>query len=397
MFQIDTNYAKLKTNLRLAIERLKLLGKKKTELAQKARKEIADYIAAGKTERAKIRVEYIIREDYMVEALELLEMYCDILLSRFGLITQNKGIEPSLAEAISSLLWVAPHLASDVSEMKTISDQLTIKYGKKYTEACRLDAVETISEKLKHKMSVQAPPKILVENYLIEIAKIYNVPYTPDPQVMKEADQAKGVDALLFGNGDNNLGGDTLGPRPPGFKDYPPPPLVPNNFQPFAYPNLPEKSVNLPPMQPFLPPAAFSYNIPPPDDLLPSYDSAIKPTNLPQNFPSNHPQDLPSPYRGDNSQDFSPMNQPGPAMPQPPHQNNLPNVPNNLHTTDRNKQSNQVPKPLPRAKLSPSDNLPELPSVPSDIIAGGSSHHETSDDIDFDDLARRFEELKKRQ
>lgn len=90
MFSVDTNYGKLKTNLRLAMERLKLLEKKKTELAQKARKEIADYISAGKVERAKIRVEYIIREDYMVEALELVEMYCDILLSRFGLITQTK-------------------------------------------------------------------------------------------------------------------------------------------------------------------------------------------------------------------------------------------------------------------------------------------------------------------
>lgn len=90
MFQVDTNYSKLKTNLRLAIERLKLLEKKKTELAQKARKEIADFIGLGKIERAKIRVEYIIREDYMVEALELIEMYCDILLSRFGLITQTK-------------------------------------------------------------------------------------------------------------------------------------------------------------------------------------------------------------------------------------------------------------------------------------------------------------------
>ena len=47
--------------------RLKLLEKKKTEMALKSRKEIADYIAAGKPERAKIRVEHIIREDYYVE------------------------------------------------------------------------------------------------------------------------------------------------------------------------------------------------------------------------------------------------------------------------------------------------------------------------------------------
>jgi hypothetical protein len=62
--------------------RLKLLEKKKTELALKSRKEIADYISAGKVERAKIRVEHIIREDYLVEAMEILEMYCDLLLAR---------------------------------------------------------------------------------------------------------------------------------------------------------------------------------------------------------------------------------------------------------------------------------------------------------------------------
>ena len=86
MFKSGANYTKLKTNLRLCINRLKLLEKKKTELALKARKEIADYIALSKEDRARIRVEHIIREDYMVEAMEIIEMYCDLLLARFGLI-----------------------------------------------------------------------------------------------------------------------------------------------------------------------------------------------------------------------------------------------------------------------------------------------------------------------
>lgn len=49
------------------IVRLKMAEKKKTELAQKSRKEIAEYLNIGKLERAKIRVEHIIREDYLVE------------------------------------------------------------------------------------------------------------------------------------------------------------------------------------------------------------------------------------------------------------------------------------------------------------------------------------------
>lgn len=41
MFSSGPNYNKLKTNLRLSVNRLKLLEKKKTETNQKARKEIA--------------------------------------------------------------------------------------------------------------------------------------------------------------------------------------------------------------------------------------------------------------------------------------------------------------------------------------------------------------------
>ncbi|CAG2111963.1 unnamed protein product, partial [Medioppia subpectinata] len=63
MVSTGVNYTKLKTNLRLSINRLKLLEKKKTELAQKSRKEIGEYIVSSKYERAKIRVEHIIRED----------------------------------------------------------------------------------------------------------------------------------------------------------------------------------------------------------------------------------------------------------------------------------------------------------------------------------------------
>lgn len=37
---------------------------------------------------------------------------------------------------------------------------------------------------VKKKLGVEPPPKVLVENYLIEIAKNFNIPYNPDRSVM---------------------------------------------------------------------------------------------------------------------------------------------------------------------------------------------------------------------
>ena len=39
-----------------------------------------------------LQVEHIIREDYIVEAMEVVELYCDLLLARFGLIESMKYV-----------------------------------------------------------------------------------------------------------------------------------------------------------------------------------------------------------------------------------------------------------------------------------------------------------------
>ena len=37
-----------------------------------------------------MQVEHIVREDYLVEAMEIIEMFCDLLLARFGLLEKMK-------------------------------------------------------------------------------------------------------------------------------------------------------------------------------------------------------------------------------------------------------------------------------------------------------------------
>lgn len=60
------------------------------------------------------------REDYYVEALEVVEMYCDLLLARFGLIQNMKEMDEGIAEAVSSIIWVAPRIQSDIQVSSVI-------------------------------------------------------------------------------------------------------------------------------------------------------------------------------------------------------------------------------------------------------------------------------------
>ena len=66
-------------------------------------------------------------------------------------------------------------------------------------------------------------------------------------------------------------------------------------------------------------------------------------------------------------------------------------------------QENETPKPVPRSKFDTSNaafNLPDLPDLPSVPDAQSSTldnQTDNNDDIDFDDLTKRFEELKKKK
>ena len=356
MFSSGPNYNKLKTNLRLAVNRLKLLEKKKTELAQKARKEITDYIVAGKVERAKIRVEHIIREDYLVEAMEIVECYCDMLLARMGLIQQMKALDEGLAEPISSILWVAPRMQADVAELQVISAQLTAKYGKEYLQASRENSVGTVSPKLINKLSVQAPPKILVEKYLIEIARNYNVEYEPDPAVMADEGVAVSDGMLINLNDDKDnrgpgTGGSSGGSGQGGFPE-------PTEATGFNLPGVPSHGSEPPPPLGFVDPKTMQ---------------APSGTGMPQPMPG-------APYN-------------------PYAVKSLPEEPEKTQKNNFN-----YPTPAPRSNIDDALNLPDVPAVPSTYglpSPGGSVPNlpppGTDDDTNFDDLTKRFEALKKKK
>ncbi|CAL2044324.1 unnamed protein product [Caenorhabditis brenneri] len=151
-------------------------------------------------------LEHSIREGYVVEAFGILEMCCDLLLARLGLIEQMKTLDDGIAEAVISIMWAAPRLVFDIPEFKTISDQLTINYGKPFAETARANQLEfpaRVNLKVISKLLSAAPPNLLVERYMIEIAAAAGVPFVPDVVREDEVHQAKQI-LIDFETADGN-------------------------------------------------------------------------------------------------------------------------------------------------------------------------------------------------
>jgi len=79
-----------------------MLKSKKDALNKQAKLEIANLLRAGKDELARIKSESLAREDYHIEALEILETFCELLLARIPQIQaqrseETRGIGKSLS------------------------------------------------------------------------------------------------------------------------------------------------------------------------------------------------------------------------------------------------------------------------------------------------------------
>ena len=107
LFGLGYNESKLKPNLKMASTRIKLVISKKTNSLKMQKKEISVLLATGKEEMARIKVEGIIREDFTIEALEMLEMLCDLVHERVKHISSSEKCPVDILEAVCGLIWSA--------------------------------------------------------------------------------------------------------------------------------------------------------------------------------------------------------------------------------------------------------------------------------------------------
>ncbi|KAG6481373.1 IST1 homolog [Zingiber officinale] len=178
-FNKGSRAAKCKTLLKLTIPRIKLLRNRREIQLKQMRKDIAKLLENGQEATARIRVEHIIREENIMAAQEILELFCELITVRLPIIETQRECPLDLKEAISSVCFAAPRSA-DLPELLQVQMFFTAKYGKEFvTAATELLPDCGVNRQIIELLSIRAPSVESKLKLLKEIAEEHEVDWDP--------------------------------------------------------------------------------------------------------------------------------------------------------------------------------------------------------------------------
>lgn len=144
------------------------------------RRDLAQLLESGQDQTARIRVEHVVREEKMMAAYELVELFCELIAARLPIIESQKNCPIDLKEAVSSVVFASPR-CSDVPELMDIRKHFTAKYGKDFiTAAVELRPDCGVNRSLVEKLSAKAPDGPTKVKILTSIAEEHNIKWDPN-------------------------------------------------------------------------------------------------------------------------------------------------------------------------------------------------------------------------
>ncbi|KAL1215607.1 hypothetical protein V5N11_024161 [Cardamine amara subsp. amara] len=175
LFRRGFSSSKCKTAAKMAMARIKLLRNKRQVVVKQMRRDIAVLLQSGQDATARIRVEHVIREQNIQAANEVIELFCELIVSRLNIITKQKECPVDLKEGIASLIFAAPR-CSEIPELGDLRDVFEKKYGKDFVSAAtELRPSCGVNRMLIDKLSVRNPGGVFKLKIMKEIAKEFQV------------------------------------------------------------------------------------------------------------------------------------------------------------------------------------------------------------------------------
>ncbi|KAJ4966156.1 hypothetical protein NE237_018005 [Protea cynaroides] len=153
----------------LATARMKLLRNRREVVLKQMRRDVALLLQSGQDATARIRVEHVIREQNIMAANEIIELFCGLVVVRLPIIAKQRECPADLEEGIASLIFAAPsnRLQPNCGVNRTLFEKLSVrtptgevklKLMKEIAKEYHIEWDTTVSEK-----ELLKPPEELME------------------------------------------------------------------------------------------------------------------------------------------------------------------------------------------------------------------------------------------
>ncbi|TKY51493.1 IST1-like protein [Spatholobus suberectus] len=168
------------TLLKLTIPRTKLLRNIREVQLKQMRRDIAKLLEAGQEAKAIVEVEYVMREENMMSAQDIIQLFCELIVARLPMIQSQRECPLDLKEAISSVCFAAPRCA-DLPELLQVQLLFASKYGKEFVSAATelTPDCSVNRQQLIELLSVQSPSQEKKLNLLKDIAVEHKLDWDP--------------------------------------------------------------------------------------------------------------------------------------------------------------------------------------------------------------------------
>lgn len=206
------NESKFKAQLKMAIQRIKLVNNKIENECKRLKREIAGLLnkPQKEEEKAKIKCEHLIRGDHTVAAHTILELMCEALIARIKLISATKKCPEDLLSAVSTVIYCASRV--DIPELKKIRKMLQSRYGKDIIQQATNNSGYNVNTTVIAKLNISEPKEGMVRNYLTAIAEEYQFEWEPqeekDAMGLSEAPIGRDINHAAATGFTNNYGPD---------------------------------------------------------------------------------------------------------------------------------------------------------------------------------------------
>ncbi|KAF0910555.1 hypothetical protein E2562_002997 [Oryza meyeriana var. granulata] len=144
--------AKLKSLIKLASARVAVARKPRLGRRSIARGDVAQLLSIGHLDRALLRVEQVIDEDNMLEVLDIIELYCKILIEQAALLDKPKECGEDIKEAAAGLMFASAR-CGDLPELLDARAIMADKFGRDFAAAAKDGAHGVVDPTLVRKLS----------------------------------------------------------------------------------------------------------------------------------------------------------------------------------------------------------------------------------------------------